>query len=147
MSVQSTVLPVGLNQTKTTSQTRQTLAQTSSKVKIEIIRNSSFEYPNSIFPLTNGRTVFYQPESGYTRTLLNFFSEPRDGGINYCYVDHNNHVDENNPPYPPNNEPKSLTIEDLAAVITMNRKFCYQNENCLNTTVILYVGMNGSASL
>ena len=68
------------------------------------------------FPLTSGGTVFYQPESEYQ------FPDPQDGGFNYCDVDDNHHVNRNKPPYPPVNEQKSLTIEDLAEIITMKQK-------------------------
>ena len=78
--------------------------------------DSTFDYTNSNFPLTSGGTVFYQPESEYQ------VSDPRDGWFNCCNVDDNNHVDRNKPPYPPINGQKSLIIEDLAEIITMNRK-------------------------
>ena len=78
--------------------------------------NSTFDYTNSNFPLTSGGTVFYQPESEY------LFPDPREDGFNFCNVDDTNRVDRNKPPYLPLNEQKPLTIEDLAEIITMNRK-------------------------
>ena len=75
--------------------------------------DSIFDYTNSNFPLTSGGSVLYQPVSEYQ------FPDPRDGGFNYCNVDDNNHVDQNNPPI---NEQKSRTIENLAEIFSMNRK-------------------------
>ena len=109
------MLPVGFIQTAQTSQS-QTPALPSSKVKVRNVPDSSFDDTNSNFPITSGGTVFYQPESEYQ------FPDPRDGNFSFCNVDDNNCVDRNKPPYPPINEQKSLTIEELAEIITMNRK-------------------------
>ena len=114
-STKSTVPPVGFIETAKTSQS-QTLARMSSKVKIRNVPNSILDCTNSKFPLTIGGTVFYQPQSEYQ------FPDPRDNGFNYYNVDDNNHVDRKKLLYPPINEEKPLIIEDLAEIVTMNRK-------------------------
>ena len=109
------MLIVGFIQTAQTSQS-QTRALPPSKVKIRNVPDTTFDHTNSNFPLTSGGTVFFQPVSEYQ------FPDPRDGGFNYCNLDDNNHVDRNKPLYPPIDEQNSLTIEDLAEIITINRK-------------------------
>ena len=64
--VKSTMLPVAFSHTIQTCQS-QILAQSLSKLKIENVPSSTFEHPNSKFPLTSDETIFYQPKSDLTK--------------------------------------------------------------------------------